>query len=179
LSTGTPDIYGTSDVSRPVTNATANGVQAGQGIQAKPSWFEQVGKYTGKIFGNGESLPNPASTLIPAAIGALSNFELMNRTNYPTVQAQTADARLLDPTRAFQNIQTAYSGSRANIGAIQGGTGISNMLGLAASEATQRANAAADFEARNTGVLNQTGQYNAAQRAQADAINLQQKQKMI
>lgn len=116
--------------------------------------------------------PNALLTGLPNALQALGTNYLANQVNYSRVRPYTYDPQLLDPTRALQNVGTAFSGANQAIAdTARGGTALTNRLVSAAAEAGSRADVATEYEARNVGIMNQAEAANAAARARASAIN--------
>ena len=115
---------------------------------------------------------NPFLAAIPNVAGGIAGLALANRVNYERTRPFTVDPSLLDPTRALQNVGTAFSGvNQAIADTASGGTALTNRIVSAGREAGARADVATDYEARNKAILNQTEQFNAQARARAAAQN--------
>ena len=116
--------------------------------------------------------PSPILAALPNLFGAETNRRLANRLQYDRVTPQTADPNLLDPTRALMEANSSFAGvNQAISNNLTGGTGLTNRLVSAAAQAGTVGGIAADYEQRNRGILNQVGQFNASQKAEAMARN--------
>lgn len=144
-----------------IRNAMNPNVEAGNDDDKEG--VTDYGRYSG---------PNALLAASPNLLGAGLNYGLANQVNYQRVSPSTIDAQLLDPTRALQNVGSAYSGVYDTIrNNTSGGTELTNMIAAGASQAGQAANVATDYEARNTGILNAVDAQNAGMRTQASAQN--------
>lgn len=136
---------------------------------------QNIPMQTGQITSGRPDVVGIAASGIPNLIQALGNRRLAQNLRYPRAGAYTYDPDFVDPTRAAQEVKTAFAGTRDKIrqGSLGRGNYLSNLIGNTAAESRGLANVYSRFANMNANIANQAGQFGASNQQRASAINAQ------